>query len=78
MFDYRDPGTDPDYCDGLSTEGHRYADPDCECPECVPDAQELNGPEFDCVVCNNIETDDTFWPYCSAACVAAAEGDGDD
>lgn len=55
-FDYRDPGTDPAYCDGLSDEP----------------------PDFDCLVCGNIEVDNTHFPYCSVSCERQAVEENDE
>lgn len=55
MFDYKDPGVDPVYCDN-------HSDP----------------PPAECILCENIADDDTFFPYCSASCARQADGESDE
>lgn len=53
-YDYRDPGTDPAYCNGLSIE------------------------PLECILCGNLEDDDTHAPYCSASCARQADGESEE
>ena len=62
-YDYRDPGTDPAYCDGLATENdERLTD------ESTADMDV-------CAWCNEPYTNREYYPYCSSQCGLYAERD---
>ena len=86
-FDYRDPGTDPRYCDGISDDG---AEPDNSERSSVPG----HNPRFDAAYCGGISdvtddypvcrfcgqplpTDPTDY-YCDALCEQRAIQEGED
>jgi hypothetical protein len=56
-FDYRDPGTDPRYCDGISDDG---AEPDNSELSSVPG----HNPRFDAAYCGGISDVSDDYPVC--------------
>ena len=72
-YDYRDPGEDPRYCDGLSAE------PGCEeCGRepCICGADMRDS--FFCVWCGRESEDQSTYPYCSEICDIDAANDEPD
>ncbi len=53
-----------------------YSDPGVDPVYCDNHSEEPG--EFTCLMCENIEQDDEFYPYCSADCVRAADGESDE
>lgn len=79
-YDYRDPGTDPAYCDGLAPDDSEACDvgdvgTDAEYTRADDDAcGEYHGPT--CIYCSGpIHELDNNEPYCSALCACYADRD---
>lgn len=53
-----------------------YRDPSTDQDRC--DALSVEPGEFTCLMCENIEQDDEFFPYCSASCARQADGESDE
>ena len=87
-FDYRDPGTDPAYCDGLQAD-----EPETDAPMNPALGQPLSHlvtpvqrqePVEDidsdrpvwCIWCKVERVDPDHYPYCSTTCAVQAEVEG--